>query len=229
MDEDLIEDLRKNHISQVVDLHIEAFADSFLTQLSRDFLTILYEEFSRSGFGYVFLENGNVAGFLAGIFSSADIFYRDIIKNNIFRLSILLLRSVIRNPILIKSILNRGTRLIFKKKPFYIESLPEYDQLIHSRDVVASALTMSVSQKYRGRGIASQLWTHLLHDLPKKGVEAIIASVQSDNTITNKFYKKRGFILIARIQRHYGNEELKWLFFQRDKCIVTENGYVTWY
>lgn len=224
----MIENMQESHINDVVKIHIEAFPDSFLTKLGRPFLTLLYNEFTRNQFGYVCWDEDEIAGFLAGIYSTADVFFKNFIKKHFFKLLFLLGKTFIYNPSVLSPIIWRANRLFRKKGMVYKKSVPVYDLLLHSDSLVANALTLAVSFEHRGKGIAKQLWGHLLHDLPSRNIEAILASVDSDNISTNNLYKKMGFKMVARIKRDYKIEECKWLFYMRGQCSVSDAGYVTW-
>lgn len=226
----MIKDIESSHIQDVVDIHVESFPDSFLTQLGKGVLTLIYDEFPKSGFGYVFQEGSEIAGFLAGIFIPAGIFYKQLIWKHPMRLPLLLAGAAIRDPRILNPVAIRAKRLFQGGSTASRQSsTTDYQSIVNSGGLVAHALTMAVSPRHRGKGVAKQLWAHQLHELPRRGVDAILGSVLADNDATNGLYRKKGFRVIARVSRPDGNEELKWLFYKRGECSVSEEGYVSWH
>ena len=224
----MIEDMQLVHLEDVIDIHIAAFPDSFLTQLGRPALKILYKDFSSTGFAYVYREDNKVLGVLAGTTTSVETFYQELIKKHLLRFALVIPIAVIQRPTTFTPILLRLRRLFQKPKFDSYIAEPEYDLVLNSKGKVAHALTIGVSPQSRGKGIAKQLWNHLLHDLPQRGVEAILGSVRSDNDITNGFYEKMGFKKIVQMQRNHFTAEYRWLFYWKDHCVVTESGKVEW-
>lgn len=226
----MIKDMESSHIQDVVNVHMESFPDSFLTQLGNGVLTLIYNNFPKHGFGYVFLEGNEVAGFLAGPFIPARRFYMMLIRMHPVHLPLLLVGATIRSPRILNPIAIRAKRLFLgSSKASRQSSHPDYQSVMNSGGLIAYALTMAVSSRHRGKGIAKQLWAHQLRELPKRGVDAILGSVFVDNDATNGLYKKMGFRVIGRILRPDGNEELKWLFYKRGECSVSEDGFVSWH
>lgn len=213
---------------EVVPIHIDSFPDSFLTRLGKPALIKLYQEFSNNGFGYVYRDEDKVAGFLAGTCSSVESFYQGLIKKNLLNFALAIPSAVIQNPSLLNLIWIRINRLFRPPEFESVQTEPEYDLIQNSDGLIAFALTLGVSPQCRGKGVGKKLWIHLLHDLPDRGVEAILASVRSDNDITNNFYTKMGFKKVAQIKRKNYDVEFKWLAYLRDQCVVTESGKIEW-
>jgi len=224
----MIGNMKTNDIHDVVEIHIDSFPDSFLTQLGKPALKKLYEEFSQNGFGYVYRDDGKVAGFLAGTTTPVEKFYQDLIKKNILNFTFAIPVAVIQRPSVLNLIWIRINRLFRNPQYDSINTEPEYDLIQSSKGQIAYALTLGVAPQSRGKGIGKKLWNHLLHGLPNRGVEAILASVRSDNDITNNFYTKMGFKQIAQIKRKNYDTEFKWLAYMKDHCVVTETGKIEW-
>jgi ribosomal protein S18 acetylase RimI-like enzyme len=225
----MIYPMKLEHLKDVVSIHSDAFPDSYLTQLGPNLLRLLYKDLSKYGFGYVYIYDNEVVGFLAGIYSSAEDFYGYLIKNNIFRLPIFVIFEFLRKPKIIGPSLERLKRLIKKGGKPKIKATDDYYEIMQSNGLVATALTLATNPTQRRKGVAKQLWSYLLHDQAKKeDLEAIIGSVQESNETVNKFYNKMGYKIIARVKRGYQGEEIKWLFYRKGYCTLSEDGKVTW-
>ena len=224
----MIEDMKSSDVDEVVEIHIVSFPDSFLTNLGRLALNKLYEEFGSKGFAYVYRDSGKVLGVMAGTCSTVEKFYQDLIKKYFFHFALILPVAIVKRPVLIKRIFIRMKRL-FQKPDF--ESFitePEYDVVMNSKCQNAYALMLGVSPLSRGKGVGKKLWVHQLHDLPKRGVDAILASVDSNNDITNGFYQRMGFKKIAQTKRKNFDLEFRWLAYWKDHCQVTDTGKIEW-
>ena len=227
----MIRNMQVIDVPKVVTVHIDAFPDSFLTNLGRKVLTIIYKEFAQNGFAYVFVEEEENAGFLAGTFLSAKKFYRHLLRRYPFQLSLYLIEAVIRHPPLFMLLIKQANRIFINGgkpsgKNYFING---YQGILDSNKKVAHILTVAVSPNYRRLGIATKLWTYVLQNLPPLNIDAIMCSVLAENEPANSLYIKKGYKIIARIPRPDGSDELKWLFYQRNHCSILENGNVIWH
>ena len=225
----MIINMDKSHINDVVKIHIESFPDSFLTNLGAGVLKVIYQEFPESGFGYVFLDDDQVAGFLAGTFIPARNFYRRLVVMKPIKLFLLLVFSLIRSPHNFVPIVNRARSLLKKKSSSNLgSSASEYEEILKNDPMIAHVLTVAVSPNGRRRGIANKLWAFTIHELTEKGVTSIMSSVISDNDPPNRLYEKMGCKKIATLPRVDGKEEFKWLYYRRGECTFTPEGNILW-
>jgi GNAT superfamily N-acetyltransferase len=220
--------MRSEHIPAVVKIHQDSFSDSFLTQLGTQVLTIIYTEFSKSGFAYVYLVDGEAAAFWAGTYTPALLFYKNLLFAHPFRLSALLLLAVLRSPGLAKSILARAGRML-RPSPHPKRDDPVFSQLVNSHERIAFSLTIAVSPRHRGKGLGAKIYTDGIRDLAATGVYAIIGTVISDNTAMNIVHEKAGYKKLTVLDRVDGKQEIKWLHYQRGCCSISESGLVTWF
>jgi len=226
----VIRDMQVADVTKVVAVHLEAFPDSFLSLLGRGGLALIYKDFAQNGFAYVFGEGDDIAGFLAGSFTPARNFYKQLVRRNPARVSLYLARATIRNPSLLKSILNRAKGL-FSRGAGSLESKSTpnaYQTIVEAAGNVAHVLSIATAPVYRRRGIADKLWTHLLRELPIRGVDAIVGSSLGENDPTNILCERKGFKIAACVPRPDGGEELKWVYYRRGHCTVLDDGSVTW-
>jgi ribosomal protein S18 acetylase RimI-like enzyme len=223
----MITQMRSEHIQAVLQIHIDSFANSFLTQLGSGVLHVIYSEFSKSGFGYVSIEGNEVVGFIAGIYTPALQFYKNLLVKHPIRLPFLLVTSVIRNASVMKPILARARRL-FRVTKNGVEEENPYTAIVNSKEKVAYTLTIAVAPHYRRKGIANQLYAYTIKDLSTNGVYAIVGSVIGDNTSMNAFNQKMGYKQLATMGRVDGKKEIKWLRYKRGECSVSEDGHVSW-
>ncbi|MBN2044056.1 MAG: GNAT family N-acetyltransferase [Anaerolineales bacterium] len=224
----MIEKLKFSDIDAVVEIHIESFPTSFLTSLGRPALIKLYEAFLTYGYAYVYKEGDKVLGVMAGTLSTVEKFYQRLIFENILFFAIRMPGVLVKTPGLVRRIFLRIKRLFQKPEYDFREFEPEYDLIIKPGNHNAYALMLGVSPESRGKGVGKKLWIHQLHDLPERGVDAILASVDSTNEITNGFYEKMGFKIIARTKRKNFDLEYRWLAYWKGHCSVQESGQVVW-
>lgn len=225
----VINSMQAMDLQEILDLHIESFPDSFLTLLGRPVLSLIYEQLIQEGYGYVYREGDDLAGFLAGMYVTSKEFYQRIFRKQPVRVPALFLGAAIHDLKLFVPILKRFNLLYLK--PSIVTTAthtPEYEFIVRNQGLIAAALTMAVSPRHRGKGIAKKLWKYLLLDLPKREVDAIWASVLESNDATNGMYRQLQFKVIGRIPRADGDFEMEWLAYKKGDCTVMEDGRVWW-
>ena len=72
---------------------------------------------------------------------------------------------------------------------------------------IAKILMLSVLEPHRKQNVGTLLFTKLLEKMLTENVENIELEVRTDNKKAIKFYKKHGFVIIAKKSKFYQNEE----------------------
>ena len=192
----MIEKMTESTIKGTVDLHIECFKDSFLTSLDRDVLTGMYENYVSSELGraYVYIENGEIIGLVAGAINPS-VYYNQLLKRRGIRFFWLTLKRVIKEPKILLSMARRDYSGFFRPD----ESREAYGK--------ASLDVIGVKEEYRGTGIAQQLAEVFLNELRESGVSEVNLGVSPTNLAAKRFYEKIG-LKYLRTDSHPDGEEI---------------------
>lgn len=164
-------------IDEIVDVHLKELSGNLLPSLGQRFLTALYKDFllEKETILLVF-RNRELKGFVLGVINFPDLFAK-IIKHKFIKYSYLLSLSVIKNPLLIKNI---------------IETL-FYTKISGKTESGAELVVICVKKKYQNKGIGSLLLRRLETVLRDKKISTYKVSTTKDNLISNKFYLRNGF------------------------------------
>jgi ribosomal protein S18 acetylase RimI-like enzyme len=170
-------------LMQIVDVHIDAFPNFFLTSLGRGFLKSYYRIYIQYGhIAYVADNNGIIVGFVVGTHDSRK-FYNDLRKES--QSFILPLLMNFYNLALIRKVLKRVKSVFFRKK--VNENVKDY--------VGFNELTsIGVATQIKARGIGSSL-LHAYEDFCMKSqCKGIVLTTDAvDNEHVLKFYQKFGY------------------------------------
>ena len=183
---DMIQKMKREHISRVVEIHLESFPGFFLTFLGSRFLSLYYEGICTSpeGIAYVYsVAAGSPAGFVAGT-SNPRGFYSRLLSRDWIWFSLASLGAVIRKP----SIVPRIARGLFH---------PSRNPT--GKDV-AGLYSIGVLPSLQGTGAGRKLVTAFLEEARNRGsIKVFLTTDQEDNDAVNEFYRKMGF----RVEREY--------------------------
>jgi len=171
----MICDMEERHAAVVAELHCR-YLSGLLADLGKNVAKIFYEVASASekGFGYVYMEDGRVLGF---VFATVDHpgLYREVIRRGNVRLLSSAFFALLRNPRLIKEAISH---LRSGHRP----SSPELSYI-------------AVEERERGRGIGGALIERLNEGFRRRDIHYYELSVDRDNRIARKFYEDRSFVL----------------------------------
>jgi len=192
----MIEKMTESTIKGAVDLHIECFKDSFLTSLDRDVLAGMYENYVSSELGraYVYIENGEVIGLVAGAVNPS-VYYNQLLKKRGIRFFWLTLKRVIKEPKILLSMARRDYSGFFR---------PDESEEAYGK---ASLDVIGVKEEYRGTGIAQRLAEVFLNELRESGVSEVNLGVSPDNIGAKRFYEKLG-LKYLRTDSHPDGKEV---------------------
>jgi ribosomal protein S18 acetylase RimI-like enzyme len=188
--------MNESTIKGAVDLHIECFRDSFLTSLDRGVLTCMYENYVSSELGraYVYIEDGEVIGLVAGAINPS-VYYNQMLKKRWFRFFWLTIKRAIRDPGILVSIARRNYSGFFR---------PDESEQAYRK---ASFDVIGVKEEYRKSGIALQLIQSLFNGFRESGVSEVNLGVLAANTGLRRFYEVIG-LKHLRTVRHPSGDDL---------------------
>lgn len=178
------------HSYAVARIHADALAGDFLPSLGVTFLHQFYSTVltERLGFGYVYLANERVDGFILGSVDSSRLFRNMVIKRGI-RLGLSAVPAVLRHPAILMKIIETF---------FY----PSKESFVSEK---AELMVIAIKPEMRGGGIGRLLVSSLSGEFRQRGIHAFKVTVLQANEGANRFYKKLGFILAGQF-RLYSNQ-----------------------
>lgn len=196
-------------LDDVVEVHIAAFPDFFLTLLGPKFLFKMYQIFLENK-GSVFIveeKDGNIFGFAVGMESNTKS-DKILALKKIFSFSWIVFAEILKNPV---ALISR----IFKKIVFSKKLPPIPSDAVFLRSI-------GVNPRYQGKGVA----TRLINEIEKKSIERGASSIVLTTDANNNegpisFYKKNGYKVKDTF---YQDKSRKMFFMTKDiSKIVKDN------
>jgi len=192
--------LNKNHLSEVISIHIKAFPTFFLTFLGPRFLKEFYESFlyDSQGIGFVALDDNTeeIIGVIVGPLNPNGYFKR-LLKRKWFSFCIASVGAIIKKP----SVIKRLFRAVFYRgeSPKGIE-----------RSLLSS---IAVSPNAQGKGAGKALVFKWLEEIKLRGSKgAFLTTDVENNDSVNKFYQKIGFKLESSFSTPEGRKMNKYIY-----------------
>ena len=172
-----------NDVSQIVEIHSDAFEDFFLTSLGPMFLNFYYGAFLRNKETGMFcvVENDEILGFSA-VTKYCSGFNSKLLKENLFRFGWVGLKLLFTRPdALLRLIKN------FTKKSESVNEPEDYAELY----------SIGVSKIAQGRGVGKVLLTATEEFLIKNGVYKVSLTTDFyNNESAIAFYSKMGYSIL---------------------------------
>jgi len=167
-------------VKEVVDVHLSAFPNFFLSTLGAGFLKTYYRCFAlhKSGNLIVAMMNNKVVAFAAAT-SECRGFNTSLLKSNLFAFGWRLLVLLFTKPMAIVHLAKNMTKTS--------------EEVVDNEDY-AELYSISTTAVVQGKGIGSKLMEQLEAQLKEQGVEKV--SLTTDyvgNEATLGFYKKNGY------------------------------------
>ncbi|WP_394673355.1 GNAT family N-acetyltransferase [Limnobacter sp.] len=184
-----------NDISQMVQVHLQAFPGFFLTLMGPRFLSLLYSGFLNhpSGISLVACPQNNAAevlGFVAGT-TQPQGFFLQLLKQRWLAFGLASLWPLLRKPNLV--FIKLWSALFYRG-----ESLPDLPN-------AALLSSLGVQPAAQGQQIGQQLVNAFLAHAQTAGAPAVyLTTDQSNNTKANQFYTRLGFRLAGTCKRPHG-------------------------
>ena len=170
-----------NDCEAVSRLHHAAMGKSLWAQLGLYFLRTLYRELLRSPLflAYVYEEDGQVGGFIAGSTDSHQLF-REVLFRSWFRLVPAVLLGILRRPQVIANLLTTAT--YFKRS-----------SRDSSESIPTESLFCSFRPDLRGKRISGHINKVLFEELLRRGCPKVKITTETDNPGSNRQLKSWGF------------------------------------
>lgn len=169
-----------NDVIDIVDIHLDAFKDFFLSSLGRDFLIFYYSCLIKNKESVVILAkiNSKIIGFSAATIDCKG-FNIKLIKQNFMSFFFTSIKLLFFNP---KALIRLTKNLT--KKSANIEDSEDYAELF----------SIGVSKPEQGKGIGKVLLQYTEDTLQKLGVKKLSLSTDYyDNDSSLNFYKSMGY------------------------------------
>ncbi len=168
------------HIDEILPIHLQELAEDFNTRLGTYYLkNIFFKEsvISDIGFGYVFLINGKVAGYITGTLDSSRFFNRELILKHLLEWMYILTSRVVMRPSMLKEmILGYLEMRKFKAMPYK-----------------AHLTYIAIDAKYQGRKIGRDLVEAFVDHVRRLGMDGCFTGTNKDWPAANKLYQSAGF------------------------------------
>ena len=168
-------------INSIVEIHLEAFPNFFLTSLGRSFLRTYYSSSLRSKncIAVCLIDDKNeITGFAFGTKQSKG-FHKNIIKEN-----------------LIKFILEISKIILTKPKAFIrlYKNLEKPKTVNDDNGDYAELLSIGISSKYKGKGLGKLIIDHFENEVLNKGCKklSLTTDFYNNDDVIN-FYKSKNY------------------------------------
>lgn len=170
----------KDDVSQIVEIHNEAFKDFFLTSLGSTFLSTYYRSVRRNSHGILLIckSDNKIVGFCAATLNSKG-FSTSLVIGDFFSYLMIVAKLLFSNPAALVRLYKN-----FSKKNKTIEDDGNYAEL----------LSIGVLQSSQGQGVGKSLLQELEKEVRSKGRKRLSLTTDFyDNDRTLKFYKSLGY------------------------------------
>lgn len=193
-----IDVLKSEYIDAVVEVHMQAFSDFFLTFLGPGFLKEFYKSFlyDEQGIGFVAIENGRIFGVIVGPFKPAGYFKRLLLRKW-YAFCFASIGAVLRKPKVIKRLL---------RAVFYRGQAPQGKD----RALLSS---IAVSPDAQGKGVGKALVMKWLDAVSARGGKgAFITTDAENNNSVNSFYHSLGWKLESTYETSEGRKMNRYVY-----------------
>ena len=191
--------LEKIYIDDIVEVHMRAFPDFFLTFLGPSFLKEFYNSFLEddAGMGFIALENNQVLGAIVGPLVP-DGYFKRLLKRRWLTFCLASFTAVLKKP----SVFGRLFRAVF-----YRGEAPEQGP---QRSLLSS---IAVDPDTQGKGVGKALVEAWLAEAQKRGSKGCFLTTDKDNNeAVNGFYKKMGWKLESNYETPEGRKMNRYTF-----------------
>lgn len=176
----IIQEAIVEDVDSIVDIHLQAFKNFFLSSLGEDFLKFYYSCFIKNKDAVVLIakDNDRIVGFAAATALCRG-FNTALIKQNLFSFSLLGLKLFVTNP---KALVRLARNMT--KKSDEIQSEEDYAELY----------SIGVTPEGQGKGVGKELLSRMEQELLKRKVDKLsLTTDYYDNDRTIGFYKAMGY------------------------------------
>lgn len=176
---------KETDIDSVVGLYTKYIENSFFTTLGTSFLRKLFKSLIPSSYGmsFIFMANSRSVGFISSSSNYSAFLKRFFLKNG-FILSVLVLHSLIKNPIVLRRL---WESLLYARK-------------IMQDSIKAEMLFIAIEPVYRLQGVATELISYTLAEMKRRGIKKVKVSTDQSNIVVNRLLQKLGFDFVSAFQ-----------------------------
>ena len=175
--------MRQADVDAVVELHLAAFPDNFLTGFGERFLNAFYSGLTghSSGFGCVVTDDADrPLGFCVGGVGEAQGIARAMLLRRPLAFLWPAALNVIRSPRRLGRVLELAQRNLTGGRA----GVP---------DSTALLMQIAVTEPLRGAGAAERMLRHFLEEMRRRGVTSVRLGVEPENARAKAFYRRVGF------------------------------------
>lgn len=179
----VITPLATKHVNDVVHLHLAHLRTAFRGYAGQQMLTCYYDTviYVNGACGYVAEENGNVAGYVCGVWDPDKVRVA-LLRRHLGKLLLWGMFQFIYQPRILAQVSRRLMRA------------PNVSQLDESVSRGGYELRpVVVDSGYRGSSAARQLVLRLIRDAAEREFDRLFLFTENDNDVANAFYRKLGF------------------------------------
>lgn len=186
---------QENDFLEIAKMHNNYLRYGFLSTLGEKLLFLIYQSMVNSKYAFCIVaeENQKIIGFVSGA-TSIGKFYKEFLKKNFIKCSIILFPKIFNLKILKK---------IFETLFYPIKNidLPE-----------AELLSIVVEKDYQGQNVSQKLFQRLVEEFKKRDVKEFKVIVGDNLIHACKFYEKMGGVFFTKINIHKEQSSSVYLF-----------------
>lgn len=189
-------------VNECAYLHYESIKDSFLCEFGKLFLQRIYKRLVSSDkcFGYVYLNNSEIVGFITGS-ENMDGFMKSLLFKDFFVIIPIIFQKLIAKPHLIKNVIQTFS----------------YSKKSNVDNIKAELVSIIVRQDFRGKKLGTFLLNDLINHFKEKGISKFKVMVDKNNLAANAFYKSSGFKL--RLTFRMYNKDINLYIYEKNDTI----------
>lgn len=181
---------KRDYYKQVAQLHIRNIDQGFLSTLGGNFVSLMYQAIDEGDDSALLTvtDEGRIVGFVTGAAGMGPIYSR----------------MLKRWPRLIWSLL---PSMFSPRKLRRIAEIMRYSRLRGNAPPnlpVVELLSLAVDPAYRGRKYSERLYTGLMDDFARRGVQSFKIIVGEKLEPAHKFYRRMGAIPMTSVEVHEG-------------------------
>lgn len=190
----IITNIQSKYVAQIVDVHIEAFPDFFLTFLGPRFLKEFYDSFTYDPTGVGFVAQDSDTGDILGVIVGPvvpDGYFRRLLKRRWWAFCLASVTAVLKRP----TVIRRLFRAVFYRG----------EPLQGPKRALLSSI--AVRSSAQGQGIGKKLVNAWCSEVKKRGSTGCYLTTDTrNNDAINQFYQRCGWKIAATKTTPEGRE-----------------------
>ncbi len=185
--------LSSTELRQAAQIQIEELPGGFLSSLGIQALTLIFEHAAISEYGIlvVAVDREQVVGYVMGA-TDVNRFYMDFLRRRTVQALLHFLPKLIS--------------LQRLKKALETLMYPARRGQASTASIRAELLDLAVARTYQGKGVAQELFRHLVHEFARRGIGAFQIPTSKGLHRAHRFYEKMGARRVGVLEVHQGEE-----------------------